>query len=147
MFDEDSDQYGFWRDEPTRPLERFAARRKPAGPAPIAPTRRPRPVHPQVGSRQHGDTQQVQVIAGAAEGVPREAVHVDPLLRRMGVLAVAVALCVPVAIALRNGDERSALQPAAGTVTVVTAPASAAEFAATVAPTQAAATEAPGTQQ
>ena len=145
MFDDDNDQYGFWRDEPTRPLERFAARRKPAGPAPIAPTRRPRPVDPQVGRRQHGETQQLPVVANAAEGVRQAAGHVDPLLRRMGVLAVAVALCVPVAMALRNGDERSALQPAASSLAV--AVVTAAPTAAPVAPTQAAATEASATQQ
>ncbi len=115
MFDDDNDQYGFWSDEPTRALDRLAARRKPAGPAPIAPTRRPRPVDPQVGRRQHGDTQQIPVISTepvtSTRGGARPArPHIDPLLRRMGGMAVAVALCVPVAMSLRGGDASSSLQ-------------------------------------
>ena len=145
MLDDDNDQYGFWRDEPTRPLERFAARRKPAGPAPVAPTRRPRPVNPQVGRRQHGETQQIPVVANAAEGGRQGAGHVDPLLRRIGLLAVVVTLGVPVAMALRSGDDRSALQPQATTLAVVSAPAAA--TAAPVAPTQAVATDASAAQQ
>ncbi len=145
MLDDDNDQYGFWRDEPTRPLERFAARRKPAGPAPVAPTRRPRPVNPQVGRRQHGETQQIPVVANAAESGRQGAGHVDPLLRRIGLLAVVVTLGVPVAMALRSGDDRSALQPQATTLAVVSAPAAA--TAAPVAPTQAVATDASAAQQ
>ena len=115
MFDDDNDQYGFWSDEPTRALDRLAARRKPAGPAPIAPTRRPRPVDPQVGRRQHGDTQQIPVIstepaAGTRGGARPARPHIDPLLRRMGAMAVAVALCLPVAMSIRGGDASSSLQ-------------------------------------
>ena len=152
MFDDDNDQYGFWRDEPTRPLERLAARRKPAGPAPMAPTRRPRPTAPQVGSRQHTDTQQVPVISSVTEGVRQATGHVDPLLRRMGVLAIAVALCVPVAMTLRSGDERSALQPQSSTVATGGATAAATDTATDAAvieatPGQAPADEASATQQ
>ena len=39
MFDQDDESRGFWDDEPTRPLERLAARLKPAGSPPPAPTR------------------------------------------------------------------------------------------------------------
>lgn len=118
MIDDDNDQYGFWKDEPTRPLERITARRKPAGPAPVAPTRpRSRPVEPKVGSRQHGDhTQQLPVVSGAVESVRRVTAPVDPLLRRIGALVVAVAVCVPVALTLRGGDDRQALQPQSSTV-------------------------------
>ncbi len=137
MFDDDNDQYGFWSDEPTRALDRLAARRKPAGPAPIAPTRRPRPIEPQVGRRQHGDhdhrpdTQQIPVVQNAGgkrrsfsparqtEGALGETIgHIDPLLRRVGALAIAVALCVPLAMTLRGGDQRSSLQPETSTVAV-----------------------------
>jgi LysM repeat protein len=121
MHDDNHDEYGFWSDEPTRPLERLAARRKPAGPAPVAPTRRPRPVDPQVGRRQHGNTQQIPVVPSepAAQGLRQSVGHVDPLLRRMGALAIAVALCVPVAMSLRSsGDGRAALQPEATTLSV-----------------------------
>ena len=129
MFDDDNDQYGFWTDEPTRRLERLSVRRKPAGPPPVAPTRRPRPVEPQVGRRQHGDTQQLPVVpTPTSDGGVRQAVgHVDPLLRRVGALAVAIALCVPVALSLRGGDERSALQPQSTTLAVGGAPLAAAE--------------------
>ncbi len=127
MIDDDNDQYGFWKDEPTRPLERITARRKPAGPAPVAPTRpRSRPIDPQAGSRQpgsrqHGDhTQQLPVVgghvSGAVESVRRVTAPVDPLLRRIGALVVAVAVCVPVALTLRGGDDRQALQPQSSTV-------------------------------
>ncbi len=125
MIDDNHDDYGFWRDEPTRPLERLAARRKPAGPAPVAPTRRPRPVDPQVGRRQHGNTQQLPVVptepdeAATGGGLRQSIGHVDPLLRRMGALAVAVALCVPVAMSLRSSnDGRASLQPQATTLAV-----------------------------
>jgi LysM repeat protein len=37
--------------------------------------------------------------------------HVDPLVRRMGVLAVVVALLVPIALTLRSGGDDAALQP------------------------------------
>lgn len=125
MFDDDNDQYGFWADEPTRALDKIAARRKPAGPAPVAPTRRPRPVDPQVGRRQHGDTQQIPVVstdssprsAGVA-GLRESIGHVDPLIRRMGALAIVVALLVPLAMTLRGGDERTSLQPDATTLAV-----------------------------
>ena len=113
MYDDERDDYGFWADEPTRPLERITARRRPAGPPPVQPTRRPRPVQPQVGTRRHTDTQQLPVVAGAVDGVRKATVQIDPLLRRVGALAVAIALLVPVAISLRGGsdDDRAALQP------------------------------------
>ncbi len=131
MFDDERDDYGFWADEPTRPLERITARRKPAGPAPMQPTRpsqsarqaepvrRPRPANPQVGTRTHGNTQQLPVVAAEGDTIdgssPRGLMLVDPLLRRVGALAVAVALFIPVALALRSGgdDDRAALQPSA----------------------------------
>ena len=134
MFDDERDDYDFWADEPTRPLERITARRRPAGPAPVQPTRpsqsartaepvrRPRPANPQVGTRTHGNTQQLPVItaepgdaARPAGSSPRGLMLVDPLLRRVGALAVAIALFIPVALALRSGgdDDRSALQPSA----------------------------------
>lgn len=159
MFDDDNDQYGFWSDEPTRALDRLAARRKPAGPAPIAPTRRPRPVDPQVGRRQHGtlpdhgtplehdslhdhgtvhDSHQIPVVISSESvarsgGIRQSIGHVDPLIRRMGALAIVVALLVPLAMTLRSGDERSSLQPDTSTVAVgasVGEPVAATELAA-----------------
>jgi LysM repeat protein len=135
MFDDERDDYGFWADEPTRPLERITARRKPAGPAPaprtpaVQPVRRPRPVNPQVGTRSHGNTQQIPVVSaepareavGAGVGAaPRGLMLVDPLLRRVGALAVVIALLIPVALALRSGDgaDRSAIEPSATELSV-----------------------------
>lgn len=135
MFDDERDDYGFWADEPTRPLERITARRKPAGPTPVQPTRpsqaarttepvrRPRPVNPQVGTRTHGNTQQLPVITAdtvdPSGPAPRGLMLVDPLLRRVGALVVAVALFIPVALALRGGsDDRSALEPSATSLTI-----------------------------
>ncbi|HRB05238.1 MAG TPA: LysM domain-containing protein, partial [Ilumatobacteraceae bacterium] len=150
MFDDDNDQYGFWSDEPTRALDRIGARRKPAGPAPIAPTRRPRPIDPQVGRRQHGDatrshdTQQVAVVDSAprAGGLRQGIGHVDPLIRRMGALAIVVALCVPVAMSLRGGEERSSLRPDTSTVAVGLKSSSTGQAAATEVATDPAATDA-----
>ncbi|MGB8861666.1 MAG: hypothetical protein WCC60_20595, partial [Ilumatobacteraceae bacterium] len=71
-----------------------------------------------MGRRQHGDTQQIPVVANAVEGVRRATAPIDPLLRRMGALAVALAMCVPVAMALRGGDDRTSLQPQATTVAI-----------------------------
>lgn len=146
MYDDERDDYGFWADEPTRPLERITARRKPAGPAPVQPTRpsqavratepvrRPRPTNPQVGTRTHGNTQQLPVITAdtvdSSGAAPRGLMLVDPLLRRIGALAVAVALFVPVALALRSGgdDDRSSLEPSATSLSI--APTLAPEIAA-----------------
>ena len=159
MFDDDNDQYGFWSDEPTRALDRIGARRKPAGPAPTAPTRRQRPIDPQVGRRQHGDTQQIPVVAntestprsGGAAGLRRGIGHVDPLIRRMAALAIVVAMCVPVAMTLRSGDGRSSLQPDTSTVSVgqtvaATDPAAATEVATDPAVTEAAVVQAVATE-
>jgi LysM repeat protein len=127
VFDDDNDQYGFWREEHTGPLQRLAARRRAADSS-VAPaaTHRQRIVHPQVGRRQHLDTQQVPVIATAAAGVREATGHVDPLLRRMGALSVAIALCVPVAMALRPDAGRDALSPQPTTLAVGGAAAGAA---------------------
>jgi len=111
MYDDENDQHGFWQNEPTRPIERITARRRPAGPAPEPPMRRRPPAQPQVGSRNHGHTQQVPVVASAVHTVRAATQHVDPLLRRVGVLLVVVALCIPVALSMRGNDTSASLQP------------------------------------
>jgi len=158
VFDDDNDQYGFWSDEPTRALDRIGARRKPAGPAPIAPTRRQRPIDPQVGRRQHGDTQQIPVVANTesaprpggavgAAGLRQGIGHVDPLIRRMAALAIVVAMCVPLAMTLRGGDERSSLQPDPSTLSVGQTAAPTAAAAATEVATDPAVTDGAVVQQ
>ena len=112
MYDDENDQYGFWQDEPTGPIERIAARRRPAGPAPEAPIRRRPPAQPQVGRRSHEHTEQIPVVASAVQSVRSATQLVDPQLRRLGLLALVVALCIPVALAVRGGgDESASLQP------------------------------------
>lgn len=125
----------FWSNVPDGRLDKFRAsrRRHPVTPRPAA-----RPA----GTRSHGDhTGAIPVIpAGDLTGdlpgglVDDEAVdtpvvvahrpsisHVDPLLRRVGVLAIVVALLVPVALALRSSGSDTAV------------PATAAEAASTAA--------------
>jgi LysM repeat protein len=128
MFDDENDQYGFWTDEPTRPLERIATLRRPAGAEPTQPTRRPRPTHPQVGARSHGNTQQLPVVA--ADDAPDQSLRpaftlVDPLLRRIGALAVAIALFIPVAMALRDGSSERAVSASNATSLTIAPVASA----------------------
>ena len=133
MFDDENDQYGFWQDEPTSPLERITARRRPAGPPPAAPSRpRPRPEQVETGRRAHGDTQQIPVVAGTrsggARGVREFTGHIDPLLKRVGVLAIATALLVPIAMSMRNdSSSRSALSPNDTTLAIGQAPAAPAD--------------------
>jgi len=125
MYDDENDQYGFWHDEPTSPLERITARRRPAGPPPPAPSRpRPRPEQVQTGSRGHGETEQIPVVAGSRSGGVREfAGHIDPLLKRIGALAIATALFMPVAMSMRDDNSsRSALSPNDTTLAVGQAP-------------------------
>lgn len=62
----------------------------------------------------------------------------------MGALAIAVALCVPLAMTLRGGDERSSLQPETSTVAVGGA-ATATDAAAATEPTVDAAVDAAAT--
>ncbi|MEQ1701414.1 MAG: LysM peptidoglycan-binding domain-containing protein, partial [Ilumatobacteraceae bacterium] len=63
--------------------------------------------------------------ADATGSAPRGLMLVDPLLRRVGALAVVIALFIPVALALRNGgsDDRSALEPSSTALTIAPTPA------------------------
>ena len=106
---EPEDEYGFWRDEPTalsritQRLPRVRSRQQPTVRRPAAPAR-------PAGTRSHDDTQTVPVVdapAGVANRVRESMQHVDPLLRRVGALAVIIALCVPVALATRGSAEET----------------------------------------
>jgi LysM repeat protein len=134
MYDEESrDDSGFWDDMPTSRLEKLTAMRhahaERNGPGrttratraagAVKAERSPRlrrtgSVGP-VGSRHHDDTGSVPVVPGTGAITDRvRAVtdHVDPLLRRMGVVAILVDLAVPVAMAARRDDTAAApLQP------------------------------------
>lgn len=130
MFEHDDEENEFWSHVPDSRLDRFRrTTRPPAAPRPAA-----RPA----GSRTHSDhTGSIPVItapldtAGLTTKVREATQHVDPLIRRMGVLAVVVALLVPIALTLRSGGD-DALQPdtttldAATTAPVGAAPAVAA---------------------
>ena len=86
--------------------------------------------HPAV-RRHHTDS--IPVVQSPTDaGVARPAI--DPLLRRTGVLAIVIALLVPVAMAMRGGEggaEAAPLQPAAAVVEGAAVPNPAADPAAT----------------
>jgi LysM repeat protein len=90
-----SDEYGFWNDAPVR--RRHAVTRA----IPVVTGPAPDP----------GDT---RVEAWAGTG-PR---HIDPLIRRVGALALLIAMCVPVAVSLKDGGSSvAAMKPVpSGTV-------------------------------
>ncbi|MEN9645181.1 MAG: hypothetical protein RL238_1850 [Actinomycetota bacterium] len=110
MFEHDDEENEFWSHVPDSRLDRFRrATRPPEAPRPAA-----RPA----GSRSHSDhTGSIPVITapldttGLTTKVREATQHVDPLVRRMGVLAVVVALLVPIALTLRSGGDDAALQP------------------------------------
>lgn len=127
MFEHDDEENEFWSHVPDSRLDRFRrTSRPPAAPRPAA-----RPA----GSRTHSDhTGSIPVITapldttGLTTKVREVTQHVDPLIRRMGVLAVVVALLVPIALTLRSGGDDAALQPdatALDTVQPSAAPAAA----------------------
>ncbi|MDO8390419.1 MAG: LysM peptidoglycan-binding domain-containing protein [Actinomycetota bacterium] len=78
MFDHDDDSRGFWDDEPTRPLERFTARMKPAGSPPPQPSRLWANRANQPSARQHNDTGSIPVVAAP----PVRRVSAPPYLRQ-----------------------------------------------------------------
>lgn len=109
MFDDRDEETEFWSNVPDSRLDRFrTAHRRPAR-QPAAPRPPARPA----GSRSHGDPTGSIPVVTAVDDAPRSAATIDPLVKRMGGLAVVVALLVPVAMALRADDRNSgaALQP------------------------------------
>lgn len=108
----------FWSNVPDGRLDRFRAARRPRTSAPRAATR-------PAGTRSHGDhTGSIPVVtapARAAEAASGPIGHVDPLLRRVGVLAIVVALLVPVALAMRSSSTDSTAPAAADAATLLTA--------------------------
>ncbi len=108
----------FWSNVPDGRLERFRAARRPRTTAPREATR-------PAGTRSHGDhTGSIPVVtapARAAEAARGPIGHVDPLLRRVGVLAIVVALLVPVALAMRSSSTDSTAPATADAATLLTA--------------------------
>jgi len=158
MFDDEAgdgpgDDSGFWDDMPTSRLDRLSAMRTPR---PGMPSRAPRVRRAgsvgAVGSRHHDDTGSVPVMSGSTSGpagitgrMRTVTDHVDPLLRRMGVVAIVVALAVPVAMAVRHGS--SSASPLAPEATSAVADAAGAVGVADPVVTDAAATSAsPGSK-
>ena len=81
--DNSDDPWGFWPDEPTRQLKRT-----------------------QVGTRAHGETRMVPVVA-TDRTRPMAEPHIhNPLLTRVGMLVGAMLLLVPVALSLRDDTPR-----------------------------------------
>ncbi|MBI4933152.1 MAG: LysM peptidoglycan-binding domain-containing protein [Actinobacteria bacterium] len=145
MFEDHDEELEFWSRVPDGRFDRFAARRQQAKSAKAAASAARHPARP-VGSRTHDgmsvdDTRSIPVVPVPGMAKVKDATqHVDPLLRRAGALAVAIALLVPVAIALRSGDDSSTVAPAATLAAVVSvAPAAVPASADTVAPAPAAA--------
>ncbi|MFM2076782.1 MAG: hypothetical protein RJA49_672 [Actinomycetota bacterium] len=108
MNENDAAESEFWSRVPDSRLDRFRSRHpRPTGPKPVRSAARP------AGSRAHQDplTGSVPVVAAPVADRVRSATgQVDPLLRRVGVLAIVVALLVPVALSLRSesGAQRTA---------------------------------------
>ncbi len=111
MFDDSNEESEFWSRVPDSRLDRFR-RTRPAGAAPTGrpAARRPSAAHPAArpatprpaGSRTHGDPSGAIPVVPAARA--RRDAPVDPLLKRLGALAVVTAVLVPVALSLRNDD-------------------------------------------
>jgi LysM repeat protein len=122
MFFDDDEAPEFWSDEPTKPLERIRSRMTPADAAPARPTARPsRPSRPFAPAPRRAHTGEVPLVP-SRRGTPRLgragtswstlAAEIDPLMRRLGVMVLAIGLALPVAMALRSGEaEGQALRP------------------------------------
>jgi LysM repeat protein len=140
VFEDSNEELEFWSSVPEGRFDRFSVRRQHAKAAKQHRTSRP------VGSRSHDDTQSIPVVADPATPLANlDTPHVDPLLRRMGTMAVVIALLVPIALALRSGDEPArdaALKPQISTVAVSPAASIAADTAQVAAPAAAPAIEA-----
>lgn len=110
MFGNNDEENEFWSHVPDSRLDRLRRSSRP----PVAP----RPAARPAGTRSHSDhTGSIPVITAPVDTtalttkVRQATQHVDPLMRRMGVLAIVVALLIPIALTLRSGDDDAALQP------------------------------------
>ena len=102
--DNADDPWGFWESEPTRQLKRTPASTTHARPTPAR--RAP------VATRVHGDTGMVPVIRvdrGRPPTMPGR--QINPVTARVGLMAAAIVLMVPIAISL-HADAKPALRAA-----------------------------------
>ncbi len=100
--EQSDDPWGFWNDEPTRPLKRA-----------------------QVGTRSHGETRMVPVVrTERAKPVPEPPRLHNPLMTRVCVMLGSMMLLVPIALSLRNDKQavRAAEVKATDTIFVGTMP-------------------------
>lgn len=124
MYFDDDEAPEFWSAEPTRPLERIRSRMTPAETPPARPSRSSRPSPPSrpfAAALRRAHTGEVPLVP-SRRGTPRPgragtswstlAAEIDPLMRRLGVMVLAIGLALPVAMALRSGEaEGQALRP------------------------------------
>jgi LysM repeat protein len=109
VFEDHDEDLEFWSRVPDSRFDAFAARRQQSKAAKSQRSQQRAAAKP--GSRSHLDTQTVPVTTDdtVVTGTDRQ---IDPLLRRAGALAVAIALLVPVALTLRSGDDGATTVPA-----------------------------------
>lgn len=96
------DPWGFWSDEPTRPLKRA-----------------------QVGTRSHGETRMIPVVrAEHRQSAPEPPHQRNPLMTRVCVMVGSMLLLVPIALSLRADRQpvRAAEVKASDTIFVGTMP-------------------------
>ena len=94
--DNSDDPWGFWNDEPTRPLKRA-----------------------HVGTRAHGETSMVPVVrTQRAKAVPDTPRQRNPLMTRVCVMVGVMLLCVPIALTLRQGKQQAKAAEVQGVDTV-----------------------------
>jgi LysM repeat protein len=124
VFENDDEELEFWSRVPEGRFDRFAIRRQQAKSAKSASSAARHPARP-AGSRTHDgmtldDTRSIPVVTVPGIDKVKDATqHVDPLLRRAGALAATIALLVPLALALRSGDDNPTVESAATTTAAV----------------------------
>jgi LysM repeat protein len=95
--DNSDDPWGFWNDEPTRPLKRA-----------------------HVGTRAHGETRMVPVVrTERAKAVPDTPRQRNPLMTRVCVMVGVMLLCVPIALTLRQGKQQAKAAEVQGVDTIL----------------------------
>ncbi len=116
--DNSDDPWGFWNDEPTRPLKRA-----------------------HVGARSHGETRMVPVVR-AERSKPDPEAHRprNPLMTRVCVMVGVMLLCVPIALTLRQDKQEARAAEIQGVDTVFVGKMPPAPTDATLAPDTAAPT-------
>ena len=131
MFEDSNEETDFWSNVPDRRLDRF---RRPSSQRAPKPRTDSRPA----GARTHGDhTGAIPVVTTPTERPHQTRANgsapIDPLLKRLGVLAVVIAVLVPVALSFRSDDTGSVGPTQADAASLSTLDATAASDTAAVA--------------